>query len=81
MTQEEILAELASLPPEGQRQVLDFIAFLRQRYGRIDDTVEGEASDLAEAGFIGMWRERDDMRDSRAWVRAGREREWVSRDG
>ena len=32
MKQEELLRELESLPPEAQREVIDFIAFLRIRY-------------------------------------------------
>jgi hypothetical protein len=72
MTHEELLRELASLPPEGQRQVADFIALLRERY---DQTPEQPAtSDLAQDGFIGMWRDREDMRDGGAWVRNLRER-------
>ena len=81
MTHEEIVRELAELPPEGQRQVLDFIAFLRQLYDRSESATEGETPDLSADGFIGMWREREDMRDSSAWVRESREREWASRDG
>ena len=79
MTHEEIARELAALPPEGQRQVLDFIAFLRQRYAVVERAAEAEAFDLSAGGFIGMWREREDMRDSSAWVRGGREREWTVR--
>lgn len=77
MTHEEILREFASLPPEGQRQVVDFIAFLHQRYGRLNRVEEPETSDLTEHGFIGMWRDREDMQDSSTWVRSSREREWV----
>lgn len=44
MTHEEILREVASLPPEGQRQVVDFIAFLHQRYGRLSRTEKSETS-------------------------------------
>lgn len=32
MTQQELFNEFLSLPAEAQRQVIDFIAFLRQRY-------------------------------------------------
>jgi len=32
---------------------------------------------LADEPFIGMWRDREDMQDSSAWVRGIREREWV----
>ncbi len=32
MRNEEILREINSLPIEAQRQIADFVAFLRQRY-------------------------------------------------
>ncbi len=66
MTHEEILREIVSLPPEGQRQVADFIAFLRERYAGSRSTEKPETSDLAQESFIGMWRDREDMQDSSA---------------
>lgn len=80
MTHEEILRELASLPPEGQRQVADFIAYLRERYAH-SQSPEPINSDLAQESFIGMWRDREDMEDSSTWVRNLREREWVKQSG
>jgi len=76
MTYEEILRELASLPPEGQKEAADFITFLHERYSR-SDSPEENGRDLTDLGFVGMWRDREDMRDSTAWVRRLREREWV----
>ncbi len=74
MTNEEILREIDSLPPEGQRLVESFLAFLRQRYARpvapLDDVP------LQDEQFIGMWRDRNDLTDSTAWVRGLRESEW-----
>ena len=32
MTSEEILREIAFLPVEAQRQIEDYVAFLRERY-------------------------------------------------
>lgn len=77
MKQEEILREILSLPPEGQRQVADFIARLRERYERSRPHEKPDISDLAKDSFIGIWRDREDMQDSSAWVRKVREREWV----
>ncbi|MGI9108033.1 MAG: hypothetical protein ACR2G4_17525 [Pyrinomonadaceae bacterium] len=77
MTHEEIWREFAALPLEGQRQVVDFIAFLQQRYGRSDRVEGSSAPDLAEDGFIGIWRDREEIGDSSAWVRRTRAREWV----
>ena len=76
ITHEEMLKEIASLPPEGQRQVVDFIAFMRQRYGR-PAFPEKPTSDLRSEAFIGMWQDRDDLKDSRAWVRQMRQSEWT----
>lgn len=81
MTHEELLRELASLPPEGQRQVADFIAFLRERYAHSQSPEHSATSDLAQDSFIGMWRDREDMQDSSAWVRNLREHEWVKQSG
>jgi hypothetical protein len=81
MTHEEILRELASLPPEGQRQVADFIAFLRGQYARSQSPEQSVTSDLAQDSFIGMWGDREDLQDSSVWVRNLREREWVKQGG
>lgn len=76
MTKEEILREISSLPPEGQRLVENFVASLRQRYARSQSSAQPVSSSLQSEGFIGIWRERDDMRDSSKWVRAARQSEW-----
>jgi len=31
---------------------------------------------LADEPFIGMWRDREDMQDSTAWVQSLRQHEW-----
>jgi hypothetical protein len=81
MTHEELLRELALLPPEGQRQVADFIAFLRERYAHSQSLEHSTTSDLAQDSFIGMWRDHEDMQDSSGWVRNLREHEWVKQSG
>lgn len=75
MTDEEILREINSLPPEAQRQLEDFISFLQERYGSLQaKTVP--TSDLESEAFVGMWRDRKDTRDSSAWVRSVRQSHW-----
>lgn len=76
MPGQELLDEFFSLPAEAQRQVLDFIAFLRQRYTVIEPASGSLDIDLISDSFIGMWRERQDLSDSTAWVRSVRETEW-----
>ena len=78
MIQKNISDEFAALPSEAQRQVIDFIDFLKTRYSGMGD--EGE-SDFSDEPFIGMWRDREDMRDGNAWVRNLRNTEWELKDG
>jgi hypothetical protein len=75
MTHEEILRELASLPPEGQEKAAEFIASLREYYARQNS---GHSQfDSSNSGFFGIWRDRAEMQDSSKWLRQLREREWV----
>ena len=77
MTDEELLREISALPPEAQHEVEEFIAFLRQRYQQPQPNTPPESSDWHAESFVGMWRDREEMRDSSAWVRGVRESEWV----
>ena len=72
----EDLREINALPPEAQRQLKDFIAFLRQRYNPSPSPKTADTSDLATEEFIGMWQDREDMRNSTAWVRRVRQFHW-----
>jgi len=76
MRSANIVHEIASLPPEAQKQVLDFIAFLKARYPASPAIRKTTRTRLTDEPFIGMWQNRDDMQDSTAWVRDLRHREW-----
>jgi len=75
METRRITQEITSLPPEAQRQVIDFVAFLKTRYLNWQ-TIKTKQTNLVDEPFIGMWREREDMQDSTAWVQSLRRREW-----
>ncbi len=71
-----LIRDIGSLPPEAQKQVSDFVAFLKTRYPPQQRARKAKRTKLADEPFIGMWRDRDDMRDSTAWVRRLRVSEW-----
>jgi hypothetical protein len=71
-----IVREMADLPPDAQKQVVDFVAFLKARYSSTPITKRAKRTKLANEPFIGMWRTRKDLQDSAAWVRSLRQREW-----
>jgi hypothetical protein len=76
MTQQDLLDEFVSLPVDAQREVTDFIAFLRQKY---QTKVPARVSNaqIQEDKFIGMWSGREDLTDSTDWVRNLRDKEWT----
>lgn len=81
MNQETLWLELAALPPEAQRSVADYIAFLHAKYSSTQTYQKPQMTDLADEPFVGLWRNRPEMDDSQAWVRNLREREWAKSSG
>lgn len=77
MTHEDILRELLALPPEAQREVEDFILRLRDQCSRQRPQNMKPKRALTAEEFVGMWRDRKDLKDSSAWVREHRTSEWV----
>lgn len=69
----QMLQQFEELPPQAQQEVVDFIAFLRQR--RSAATAK-KLRPVREEPFVGMWKDRDEMADSTRWGRSVREREW-----
>jgi hypothetical protein len=75
MEKSSIIRDIDSLPPEAQKQVIDFVAFLKTRYPTTAGASKTKRK-LVDEPFIGMWRDREDLKDSSAWVRELRRREW-----
>ena len=61
--QEKLLQDLAALPPDEQKQVIDFVAFLRSRQRPKHARKQARPpTDLVNHPFIGMWKDREDMK-------------------
>lgn len=74
MTNEEILSEIAELPPEARKRVEDFLKVIRQHYAHQD--ASSPITSLLDENFVGMWRDREEMTDGTTWVRNLRASEW-----
>ena len=72
----KITREMASLPPEAQKQILELVVFLKTRYLSAPASGTAKRRKLTKEPFIGMWRNRKDMQDSTAWVRKLRQCQW-----
>ncbi len=73
---QELEKRIHALPPEGQQEILDFLASLEQRYRISQQKSPATRKPLQAYAFVGLWRERRDMQDSMQWVRDLRHREW-----
>ena len=67
--EQKIIRELESLPLHAQCQVYDFIDFLKSRYKKDELKKIAVSSNIEDEPFFGMWKDRDDMKDSSRWVR------------
>jgi len=76
MESNQILQDLRSLPLELQKEVEDFIAFLKTQVKKVNPKSN---SDFMKEPFIGMWKDRTDMKDSSAWVRDLRREQWLQK--
>ena len=78
MNQEKLWLDFSSLPPPAQKLVLEFIAFMQRCYNQLQSETSSDtpAPELTEETFVGMWRDRDDLENSSAWVRQVRQNEW-----
>ena len=75
MNVKTISREITELPPEGQKQVLDFVFFLKTRFQAEKTAAQKES--VLNAPFIGMWKDRKDIPDGITWVRKVREEQWL----
>lgn len=80
---EEVAADFLALPPDARYAAAQFIAFLRQQHapapasnGTTAPQKKKPRKPLSEESFVGMWRDRPEMEDSVAYVRALRKREF-----
>jgi len=69
--------EYLGLSSVDQQLVLDFIAFLHSRESA-DSGSQRPTGTGSESEFFGMWQDREDLGDTREWLRSMRKREWTS---
>ncbi len=76
MTHRKLISVLDSLSAEARRQVVDYVTLLKKQHELVRRPTKQNGPNLSRPHFIGMWRDRDDLKDSSAWVRKTRQQEW-----
>lgn len=72
---EQLRDDIATLPQDAQKLIIDFVSFLKQRYPS-SQTTTPQPLNLENEPFVGMWSDRPEMQDSTAWVRQIRQQHW-----
>jgi hypothetical protein len=80
MDQETLWREFSALPAEARQQVLNLIAALTAHQQPESGAAKPDTS-LVDDPFVGMWRDRQNIAESSAWVRSVRKREWAPPGG
>ena len=75
-TKDLIIKEITELPPEAQKLVREFIGFLKRSLGVEDKKPPAKRKSVLQGKFIGMWKDREEMKDSVEYVRKLRREQW-----
>ena len=70
-----------SLPLEAQKQVFAFIDFLQNKYFSTSKEKRLKALKVVKRKFIGIWKDRIELKDSLKYVRNLRRNEWERLNG
>jgi hypothetical protein len=76
----DLEGRIASLPEAAQQEVEALVTRLEHEYTAPSSHSEASPSDIQTHPFLGTWSGRDDMTDSREWVRTVREQQWGPSD-
>jgi len=76
MSTEILINKFESLTKMEKKQVLDFIEFLKSKNILKKRRRRTSVAKLEDEKFIGIWQNRDDMKDSTNWVKNIRTKDW-----
>lgn len=68
MANKDLIKQIEKLPPEAQREAADFVDFLSKKY--LQKERLPSKNSVVDSPFRGMWKDREDMKDSTKWVRS-----------
>lgn len=69
MSEKELIKQYQELPSGAKREAADFVEFLYDRYVGRNKEDKKTRKPISESSFRGIWKDREDMKDSTQWVR------------
>ncbi|NLF95993.1 MAG: DUF2281 domain-containing protein [Candidatus Riflebacteria bacterium] len=75
-----IIKELDSLPPSAHKLIKEFIELLRKSLEIEEKKAAKSRKSVIQGKFIGMWKDREDTKDSIHFVKNLRKAHWGQKD-
>ncbi|MDB5271006.1 MAG: hypothetical protein JWP58_4046 [Hymenobacter sp.] len=79
METQQLLSEIATLPPTARQELEQFLMELKLRYARQNSLTPDERTRWMNPEFFGMHADREDMADSDAYIRKLRDEQWPAK--
>lgn len=76
MTTAQLIENFNALPKDAQKVVVELVMFLGKKEQGPKSSRKSNTTSLMNEKFIGLWKDRDDMQDSNAYIRNLRRSEW-----
>ena len=76
MSEKELVKQIQELPSDARQEAADFVEFLYERYVSRNRVGKKPRKPISESSFRGIWKDREDMKDSTEWVRNIRKSRW-----
>ena len=77
MSEKELIKQIQELPSDAQKEAADFVKFLYDRHVARKKEAKKTLKPISESSFRGIWKDREDMKDSTQWVRNIRKSHWT----
>ena len=77
MSEKELIKQIQELPSSAKREAADFVEFLYDRYVGRNKEGKKTRKPISKSSFRGIWKDREDMKDSTQWVRNIRKSRWT----
>lgn len=79
MSEKELIKRIKQLPSEAQQEAANFVEFLTKKYiQKPEETGSPKQKSILQNPFRGIWKDRDDLKDSTKWVRELRKSRWAN---
>ncbi|TNE73102.1 hypothetical protein EP331_05385 [bacterium] len=75
MSEITLSKKIKQLPPKARKQAIEFVDYLyMQSQAEFNKTSENVVRE--DSFYFGMWKDREDLKESSEWVQKNRTSEW-----